>query len=109
VWRVTDPTQPYQQPPYQVPPGYPVYVVQQRPTNGLAIASLVCSVVGIGLVGAILGHVARRQIRQTGEQGDGLALAGIIVGWVMTAFFVVWVGFAVFFLAFAASGIAQQQ
>ncbi len=30
--------------------------------------------------GLILGIVARKQIRQTGEDGDGLALAGIIVG-----------------------------
>jgi hypothetical protein len=33
-------------------------------------------------VGAILGHVARRQIRERGEGGDGMALTGIIVGWV---------------------------
>jgi hypothetical protein len=28
--------------------------------------------------------VARRQIRESGEQGDGMALAGIIVGWITT-------------------------
>ena len=39
-------------------------------------------------VGLILGVIARRQIRQTGEDGDGLALAGIIVGGVVTALFV---------------------
>jgi hypothetical protein len=59
------------------------------PTNGLAIASLVCSIAGVATcvsapVGAVLGHVARRQIRERGEAGDGLALAGIIVGWVLT-------------------------
>jgi hypothetical protein len=74
---------------YPPPPGYPYPVVLTRPTNGLAIASLVCAVAGVATcvsapVGAILGHVARRQIRERGENGDGLALAGIIVGWILT-------------------------
>lgn len=59
-----------------------------RKTNGLAIASLVCSCAGIFLVGIpavlgiIFGFVARSQIRRSngGQGGDGLALAGIIVG-----------------------------
>jgi hypothetical protein len=29
----------------------------------------------------VLGHVARHQIRRTGEQGAGLALAGLVLGW----------------------------
>jgi hypothetical protein len=74
----------YGQPVY----GQPMYV-QPTPTNGMAIAALVCSLAGLLIfisapVGAILGHVARKQIRQTGEQGDGMALAGIIVGWILT-------------------------
>ena len=83
-------------PSYQVQPAYPAagygqqygpaYVVA-RPTNGLAIASLVCSLAGFLIaisfpVGAIMGHIARRQIAESGEQGDGMALAGIIVGWI---------------------------
>jgi hypothetical protein len=83
---------PYYQPAYQYPPQY----APPRPTEGLAIASLVVSCAGVlglcawtiggvlGLVGAILGHVARRRIRRTGASGAGLALAGIIVGWVCT-------------------------
>jgi hypothetical protein len=71
--------------PYGVPAG--------RKTNGLAVASLVCSCAGIlfiGLpciVGIIFGFVARSQIRKSrGTQGgDGLALAGIIVGFVWVA------------------------
>lgn len=64
---------------------------EQLPTNGLAIASLVVSLVApltmgmTGPVGAILGHVARRQIQERGEAGDGFALAGIIIGWVAFA------------------------
>jgi hypothetical protein len=70
--------------------GYAGYgYAAHRPTNGLAIASLVCSLAGIATclsapVGAILGHVARRQIRERGEAGDGMALAGIIIGWILT-------------------------
>ena len=56
-------------------------------TNGLAVASLACGlgqfVVGpLATIPAIIfGHVARRQIRRTGEQGAGLALAGLTLGW----------------------------
>jgi hypothetical protein len=58
-----------------------------RPTNGLAIAALVCGVaqfaVGFTFIPAIIcGHMARRQIRETGEGGDGMALAGLILGYI---------------------------
>ncbi len=56
-------------------------------TNAYAIASLVCGL-GQAVLGPlptipaiVLGHLGRRQIRQTGEDGDGLALAGLILGW----------------------------
>jgi hypothetical protein len=69
---------------YGPPPGYgppPRYghATYQRPTNTLAILALVMAFV-FAPAGLVLGIVARRQIRQTGEEGDGLALAGIIVG-----------------------------
>jgi hypothetical protein len=66
-----------------------------RPTNGLAIAAMVVALVGFGPVGAVMGHIARRQIRETGEQGDGFALAGIIVGWIVTGLWVVYILFFV--------------
>jgi Domain of unknown function (DUF4190)/Domain of unknown function (DUF1707) len=56
-------------------------------TNSMAIAALVCGVAGFFIMGLtavpaiVLGHAARRQLRRTGEQGDGLALAGLILGW----------------------------
>ena len=55
--------------------------------NGLAIASLACGLaqVMIGPLATIpaivLGHMARHQIKRSGEQGAGLALAGLILGW----------------------------
>jgi uncharacterized protein DUF4190/uncharacterized protein DUF1707 len=70
------------------PPGpYPSPVTAQR-TNGMAIGSLVCGigqVVGgpiAGVAAIILGHQARRQIRQTGEQGDGMAVTGLVLGYI---------------------------
>jgi hypothetical protein len=71
----------------------------------MAIAALVCAVIGLGPIGAILGHVARKQIRETGEQGDGMALAGIIVGWITTGI-VVCVCLGYFALAAAFIGTA---
>ena len=56
-------------------------------TNAMAIASFACGlsqfVFGpLGTIPAIVfGHIARGQIRRTGEQGAGLALAGLILGW----------------------------
>ena len=56
-------------------------------TNGLSIASLILSILGFSIVGAILGHVALSQIKRTNEAGSGLAIAGIILGWVSFAGF----------------------
>lgn len=54
-------------------------------TNGLAIASLVLSLMGCtAFIGAIVGHVALSQIRRTGQPGRGFALAGVIIGWSWT-------------------------
>jgi len=56
-------------------------------TNGLAIASLACGIAQFAfgplatIPAIVCGHVARSQIKRTGEQGAGLALAGLILGW----------------------------
>jgi hypothetical protein len=97
-------TQPYGTPPYGTPPygtpgygtpppgyqgyGYP-YAAPK--TNGLAIAALVVSLVSlvmcppVGLAAAIMGHIARKQVAERREEGAGMALAGIIVGWIGVA------------------------
>src|SRR3712207_3602812 len=87
----------YGAPGYGPPPGYGY----PRPTNTLAILALVMAFV-FSPVGLVLGIVARRQIRETGEQGDGLALAGIIVGGLGTALAVL--AFLFFFIALASVG-----
>ena len=50
-------------------------------TNVLAIVSLVSAFL-ISLVAIITGHIALSQIKKTGEQGRGLAIAGLIIGYV---------------------------
>ena len=67
---------------------YPPYGPPARGTNGFAIASLVCSIVACGVgsvLGIVFGHIARRQIRRTGEGGNGLAIVGMVVGYVGVA------------------------
>jgi hypothetical protein len=100
-------------PGYPAYPGYPGYP-QQRPTNGMAIASMVVAIVGIltvtcyglpaliiGPIGAILGHISRRKIKQNGEAGEGMALAGVIVGWIATALGLIVVAVIAFFIIYA--------
>ena len=79
-------------------PGYPP--VYGRPTNTMAILALVMAFT-FPPAGLILGIIARRQIRQTREDGDGLALAGIIVGGIATALFALMMIFMV--VAFSAA------
>ena len=62
-------------------------------TNSLAVASLICGLAEIPTLGVsaipavILGSMARHQIRETGERGEGLAVAGLILGWIVFACF----------------------
>jgi len=76
--------------------GYPPYEVAGRRTNGFAVASLVCAIAGFlffvpAILGIVFGFVARSQIRQSGgtQAGDGLAVAGIIVGFAWVVLFVI--------------------
>ena len=84
--------------------------------NGYAVAALVLGILGLTLlsyrftgdiamnlipflfsVGAILsGHLARGKIRRQPQQGDGLALAGLVLGWICVA---IWaLGVVLYFL-----------
>ncbi|WP_127794208.1 DUF4190 domain-containing protein [Agromyces sp. LHK192] len=77
----------YGAPAYGGPPAAPR-------TNVLAIVSLV-SAFFISLAAIITGHIALNQIKKTGENGRGLAIAGLIIGYVGLVagiiFFVVYV------------------
>ena len=69
------------------PVGPVASVAPGAPVNGLAIASLACGVAQFAfgplatIPAIVLGHMARHEIKRSGEQGAGLALAGLILGW----------------------------
>jgi peptidyl-prolyl cis-trans isomerase B (cyclophilin B) len=54
-----------------------------RPTNGMAIASLICAFLFAPL-GIIFGHISLSQIKRTGEEGHGLAVAGLVISYLVT-------------------------
>ena len=64
------------------------FALPSRKTSGMAIASLVLGVLWIYWIGSILalifGYLAKKEIRDSPQQmeGNGLATAGIVLGWV---------------------------
>jgi hypothetical protein len=54
--------------------------VPQNKTNTMAIVGFVLSLVCCGFVGAVLSGIALGQINRTGENGKGLAIAGMVIG-----------------------------
>ncbi|GAB3298453.1 hypothetical protein GCM10027563_41810 [Parasphingorhabdus pacifica] len=101
------------------PPGYGQYghypIPPVRPTEPLALASLIMSIIGIttcgvtSLIGAFLGHGALRKIRANpgAFEGEGMAKAGVIIGWVLVGFFTLgtlaYFGFIAFMIYMGAS------
>jgi peptidyl-prolyl cis-trans isomerase B (cyclophilin B) len=71
-------------------------------TNGLAIASLILAFV-FAPAAIILGHMALSQIKKTGQEGRGLALAGTILGYVFTGISLLFVCLYVIIIAAALS------
>jgi hypothetical protein len=59
--------------------------------NGKAVGAAVCGLLCVpsfgftGIPAVILGHAARAEIERTGEGGDGLALTGLVFGWLSIA------------------------
>lgn len=91
------PPSPYQAAPAWSPPGQPWGYPYGQPaprhntTEPFAIVSLVASLAGfvvcfVGpVVGIVFGHIARSRIKSSGANGAGMALAGIIIGYVQIA------------------------
>jgi hypothetical protein len=79
--------------PPSVPAAQPVFVRRPASTNGLAIAALVVGVIWMGWIGSVLavafGHVALSQIERSGQAGRGIAIAGIVLGYIGIATLVV--------------------
>lgn len=77
-------------------------------TSSLAVVSLIFGILayvflpGVGaLVAVICGHAARSEIRRAppgSMDGDGLALAGLILGWLQIILSVLTLGVAILFL-----------
>lgn len=98
--------------------GGPGYVYQQLPpTNVLAIVGMCASIFGVissvfigGIAGIIMGHIARKQIKERGERGDGMAIAALWVGyigtilWILFWVFMILLYLGMFALIFAAEG-----
>ena len=90
------PTQPY---------GYGYgYGPGPQKTNGLAIAALVCGLVGLlffppilGPLALIFGLVALNQINKSGgtQKGKGMAIAGVVLGPIAIIGWLVWLDQAV--------------
>ena len=89
------------------PPAYGAPPTIAPRTNGLSIASLVCSIAGIVpfffgvpcILGIVFGFVSRSQIRRSHGVlgGEGLGLAGIIIGFCLIGIFLLVVVLAVAF------------
>jgi prepilin-type processing-associated H-X9-DG protein len=68
------------------PPSIPYQTPEVQPkSSGLAIAALVCGIVGlivpgVGLVGLILGIIALAQRKTPADPGKGMAIGGIVTG-----------------------------
>ena len=99
------PGQPYPAPQYgaQYPmqQGYAPAFLPPTKTNGFAIASLVLGILWISWLGSILalvfGYVAKSQIDRSGglQSGRGIAIAGIVLGWIGVGFLVLFIVFAI--------------
>jgi hypothetical protein len=90
----------YQQPPpmtsYVPPPGpfqqgmpYGYAGPPPQSTNGLAIASMILGILWLYWIGSalalIFGFIALKQIRQRNQGGKGMAIAGVVLGFVGAA------------------------
>ena len=81
-------------------PQQPVYVVQNT-TNGMAIASMILGILWLWWLGSILalifGYQGKSQIDRSGGQqsGRGMAIAGIVLGWIGVGTLVLFIGLAI--------------
>jgi hypothetical protein len=89
---------PWQQDPRHDPASaaYEPYGYPPQKTNGMAVASLVLSISALfcgfpAILGIICGHIALGQINRRGGHGRGLAIAGLVIGYVFVVLFLVFV------------------
>lgn len=84
----------------QTPPSASQPVQTTTATSSLAIVSLVAGILGLFFFGSIIaiicGHIARSQIKESkgAQSGDGMALSGLILGYIGVAIWALWLIFA---------------
>jgi hypothetical protein len=77
-------------PPNPTPPAYyqPQPVQPRQRADGFAIASLVLGILWLFWVGSalalIFGNISAKQARRAGYKPSGLAVAGMVLGWIGT-------------------------
>lgn len=78
--------------------------------NTLAVVSIASAISGVGaLIAVITGHVSLAQIKRSGESGRGLALAGVVIGYVHIALWIIFVLLGVITKALIYSGVLGLQ
>ena len=94
-----------------MPTVWPVQVYQPpASTNALARAALVLGVaefftMGLTAIPAIIcGHMAKREMRQTGQRGDGLATSGLVLGYMAVIFWGILIALSIVGAVISASG-----
>lgn len=94
--------------PYAVAPGAWGQPVPRQNVLAWVAFGLGLGGVFFGLVTSVAaivcGHIARRQIRERGEQGGAAALVGLIAGYVLTAIILLVIGLYVLLLLFVVAG-----
>jgi len=58
----------------------------------LLTAPFIPTVLALAPIPVVLGHLARRAVRRTGRRGGGLAVAGLVLGYLSTAWLIVVIG-----------------
>ena len=94
-----------------MPAVWPMAVYQPPvTTNSLARASLVLGVaefftMGLTAIPAIIcGHMAKREMRQTGQRGDGLATSGLVLGYMAVIFWGILIALSIVGAVISATG-----
>lgn len=92
-----------------MPPGYGYpYHQGPRPTNSKATTSMVLGIVSLvicwfvtGIPAIIIGNRAKKEIEASGgfEDGEGMAQAGVIMGWIATVLSLLGIAFYVAMIA----------
>jgi len=78
----------------------------------MAVISMISSIVGwfsfgvLCILGVILGHISLKQLKTSGEGGRGMALTGLIVGYIGIAGWIIGLIVFVVFLGIVGASVA---